>query len=54
MSQARKVAVYAFGVFILYAIITAPDRSAELVQIGFEGLSSAAKGVGEFMTELIN
>lgn len=54
MSQARKIAVYTFAVFVLYAIITQPDRSADMVKIGFEGLSGAARGVGEFMTELIN
>ena len=39
---------------MLYTIITSPDRAADLVQIGFEGISSAAQGVGEFMTELVN
>ncbi|GES30853.1 hypothetical protein OG301_20390 [Streptomyces platensis] len=40
-------------VFVLYTIITSPQRAAEMVQIGFEGISSAAQGVGEFMTQLI-
>ncbi|WP_274389094.1 hypothetical protein [Streptomyces taklimakanensis] len=40
--------------FLLYTIITSPDRSAELVGVGFEGISNAAKGVGTFMTELVN
>ena len=38
----------------LMAIITSPARAADLVQIGFEGISSAAQGVGNFMTELVN
>ncbi|MFP8907455.1 MULTISPECIES: hypothetical protein [Streptomyces] len=50
----KKVVLYILLVFILYSIITSPDRSAELVGIGFEGISSAAKGVGTFMTELVN
>ncbi|MFC8584742.1 MULTISPECIES: hypothetical protein [unclassified Streptomyces] len=54
MAQAKKVVLYAFVVFVLYTIITSPKRSADLVQVGFEGISSAAQGVGEFMTELIN
>ena len=54
MVQAKKVALYAVVVFVLYTIVTSPSRSADLVQVGFEGIASAAKGVGEFMTELIN
>ncbi|MFE0735698.1 hypothetical protein [Streptomyces sp. NPDC058855] len=54
MAQAKKIALYAIGVFVLYTIITSPERAADLVQVGFEGISSAAQGVGEFMTELIN
>ncbi|GAA3616567.1 hypothetical protein GCM10023079_02510 [Streptomyces chitinivorans] len=50
----KKVVLYILLVFILYSIITSPDRSAELVGIGFEGISSAAKGVGTFMSELVN
>ncbi|MFI9119150.1 hypothetical protein [Streptomyces bikiniensis] len=54
MAQAKKVALYAIVVFVLYTIVTSPARAADLVQVGFEGISSAAQGVGEFMTELIN
>ncbi|MCT4357239.1 MULTISPECIES: hypothetical protein [Streptomyces] len=54
MAQAKKVALYALVVFVLYTIINSPDRAADLVQVGFEGISSAAQGVGEFMTELVN
>ncbi|MEU3227461.1 hypothetical protein ABZ695_30420 [Streptomyces sp. NPDC006976] len=41
-------------VFVLYTIITSPERAADLVQVGFEGVSDAAKGVGDFMSELVN
>lgn len=54
MVQAKKIALYAIGVFVLYTIVTSPERSADLVQVGFEGIASAAQGVGQFMTELIN
>ncbi|EDY67097.1 conserved hypothetical protein [Streptomyces pristinaespiralis ATCC 25486] len=54
MVQAKKIAVYIVVVFILYTIINSPDRAADLVGVGFEGISSAAQGVGEFMTELVN
>ncbi|MER6995237.1 hypothetical protein [Streptomyces sp. NPDC000410] len=54
MVQAKKIALYIVVVFVLYTIINSPDRAADLVQVGFEGISSAAQGVGEFMTELVN
>jgi hypothetical protein len=54
MAQAKKVALYMVIVFVLYTIINSPARAADLVQVGFEGISDAAKSVGEFMTELVN
>lgn len=54
MVQTKKIALYVVVVFVLYTIITSPDKAADLVQIGFEGISSAAQGVGKFMTELVN
>ena len=53
MVQTKKIVLYVFAVFVLYTIITSPARAADLVQIGFEGISSAAQGVGDFMTELV-
>ncbi|WP_167368029.1 hypothetical protein [Streptomyces agglomeratus] len=53
MVQTKKIALYMLVVFVLYTIITSPERAADLVQIGFEGVSSAAQGVGEFMSQLI-
>ncbi|MEU2116517.1 hypothetical protein ACFWV1_01310 [Streptomyces sp. NPDC058700] len=54
MVQAKKVVLYAVSVFVLYTIVTSPERAADLVQVGFEGIAGAAQGVGQFMTELIN
>ncbi|MEE1818835.1 hypothetical protein ACWEPZ_08720 [Streptomyces sp. NPDC004288] len=54
MAQAKKIVLYAVVVFVLYTIVTSPARAADLVQVGFEGISSAAQGVGQFMTELVN
>ncbi|MDI9888721.1 hypothetical protein QMZ92_31300 [Streptomyces sp. HNM0645] len=54
MVQTKKIALYVVVVFVLYTIINSPARAAELVQVGFEGISSAAQGVGEFMTELVD
>lgn len=53
MVQAKKIALYMIVVFVLYTIINSPDRAADLVQVGFEGVSSAAEGVGDFMSELV-
>ncbi len=53
MAQARKIAMYFLIIFVLYTIITSPARAAELVQVGFQGISNAAKGIGEFMTQLV-
>ncbi|MFD3485526.1 hypothetical protein [Streptomyces sp. NPDC058665] len=53
MVQTKKIALYLVVVFVLYTIITSPERAADLVQVGFEGISDAAQGVGEFMTELV-
>lgn len=50
----KKIVVYIVIVFVLYTIINSPERAAELVQVGFEGISDAAKGVGDFMTSLVN
>jgi hypothetical protein len=52
--QAKKAVLYAVSVFVLYTIVTSPERAADLVQVGFEGIAGAAQGVGQFMTELIN
>lgn len=54
MAQAKKITLYVLVVFVLYTIITQPARAADLVQVGFQGISDAATGVGEFMTELVN
>jgi hypothetical protein len=50
----KKIVLYILIVFVLYTIITSPERAADLVQIGFEGISDAAKAVGQFMTELVS
>jgi hypothetical protein len=50
----KKIVLYIVIVFVLYTIITSPERAADLVQVGFEGISDAAKAVGQFMTELIS
>jgi hypothetical protein len=53
MAQAKKIVAYLLALFVLYTIITSPARAAQLVQLGFEGISAGAKGIGKFMTQLI-
>ncbi|MGW0551726.1 hypothetical protein [Streptomyces altiplanensis] len=53
MVQAKKITLYVVVVFVLYTIINSPERAADLVQVGFEGVSSAAQGVGDFMSQLV-
>ena len=43
--NSKRAAVYILVVFILYVIITDPAKAADYVQIGFEGISDAAKAV---------
>ncbi|MDX3531682.1 MULTISPECIES: hypothetical protein [Streptomyces] len=50
--NAKKIAVYALVVFVLYVIITDPEKAADYVQIGFEGISDAASAIGDFFTWL--
>ncbi|MFI6033864.1 hypothetical protein ACIBBD_06785 [Streptomyces sp. NPDC051315] len=50
--NAKKIAVYVLVVFVLYVIITDPAKAADYVQIGFEGISDAAKAIGDFFTWL--
>ncbi|GHB65138.1 membrane protein [Streptomyces cirratus] len=49
----KKIVMGALVVFVLFVIITQPVKAADMVQIGFQGISDAAHGIGEFMTELV-
>ncbi|MER5834521.1 hypothetical protein ABT116_27740 [Streptomyces sp. NPDC002130] len=48
--NAKKVAVYVVVVFVMYVIVTDPAKAADYVQIGFQGISDAAKALGDFAT----
>ena len=52
--QWKKIGLFAVVVFVLYVIITDPAKAADYVQIGFEGISSAAQSIGDFMTWIAN
>ncbi|MEU6895022.1 hypothetical protein ABZ934_25205 [Streptomyces sp. NPDC046557] len=49
----KKIVMGALVVFVLFVIITQPVKAADMVQIGFQGISDAAHAIGEFMTELV-
>ncbi|WP_327344821.1 hypothetical protein [Streptomyces europaeiscabiei] len=48
--KGKMIAVYVLVVFVLYVIITDPEKAADYVQIGFEGVSTAAQSIGDFFT----
>ncbi|MFI1419714.1 hypothetical protein ACH4VX_17305 [Streptomyces sp. NPDC020731] len=50
--NAKKIAIYVVVVFVLYLIITDPETAGDYVTVGFEGISDAAKAIGDFMTWL--
>ncbi|TXS41353.1 hypothetical protein EAO75_42045 [Streptomyces sp. uw30] len=52
--NSKKIAIYVLAVFVLYVIITDPAKAADYVQVGFEGISDAAKAIGDFMTWIAN
>jgi len=52
--NAKRIAIYVVAVFALYVIITDPAKAADYVQIGFEGISSAARSLGDFATWIAN
>ncbi|WP_107101129.1 hypothetical protein [Streptomyces graminilatus] len=52
--NAKKIAVYVLVVFVLYVIITDPKKAAGYVEIAFEGVSTAAGAIGDFMTWITN
>ncbi|WP_369214380.1 hypothetical protein [Streptomyces flavofungini] len=52
--QWKKLGLFVLVVFVLYVIITDPAKAADYVQIGFEGVSSAAQSIGDFMTWVAN
>ncbi|WP_026245598.1 MULTISPECIES: hypothetical protein [unclassified Streptomyces] len=50
----KKIGLFLVIVFVLYVIITDPAKAADYVQIGFEGVSTAAQAIGDFMTWVAN
>ncbi|ARX84695.1 hypothetical protein ACFWZT_04025 [Streptomyces alboflavus] len=54
MKDPKKIILFVLVVFVLYVIITDPAKAADYVQVGFEGISNAAKAIGDFMTWVAN
>ncbi|GGV39942.1 hypothetical protein AB0I84_13690 [Streptomyces spectabilis] len=54
MKDPKKLILFVLVVFVLYVIITDPAKAADYVQVGFEGISDAAKAIGDFMTWVAN
>ncbi|MET9957876.1 hypothetical protein ABZ128_02110 [Streptomyces sp. NPDC006326] len=51
--ETKKMIMGGLLVFVLFVIITQPVKAADIVKIGFQGISDAAHGIGAFMTELV-
>lgn len=54
MVHAKRIGLYVLIVFALHTIIVSPSRAADLVEVGFEAISEAAKAVGDLMTQLVS
>ncbi|EGX55129.1 small membrane protein [Streptomyces zinciresistens K42] len=52
--NAKKIVVYLLIVFVFYLIITDPEKAADYVLVGFQGISDAAMAIGDFMTWAAN
>lgn len=52
--KAKTIALFVLVVFVFYVIISDPAKAADYVQIGFEGVSSAAHSIGDFFTWIAN
>ncbi|MFF2653001.1 hypothetical protein [Streptomyces sp. NPDC058045] len=52
--QAKKIALFLLAVFVIYIIITDPAKAADYMQVAFEGISSGASSIGDFMTWVAN
>jgi hypothetical protein len=53
MAHAKRASLYILLVLALYMIIATPDRAGDLAEFVFEAISSAARGVGRFLVELV-
>ncbi|MDD9377392.1 hypothetical protein M8Z33_12120 [Streptomyces sp. ZAF1911] len=51
--ETKKLISGALVIFVIFVIITEPKKAADMVLIGFQGISDAATAIGEFMTELV-
>ncbi|MFE2282771.1 hypothetical protein ACFXDJ_01060 [Streptomyces sp. NPDC059443] len=51
--ETKKLISGALVVFVLFVIITQPTKAADIVKIGFQGISDGATAIGAFMTELV-
>ncbi|WP_172639066.1 hypothetical protein [Streptomyces tailanensis] len=52
--RGKQIALFVLVVFVFYVIITDPENAAGYVQIGFEGISTAAQSIGDFFTWIAN
>ena len=49
----KKVVTWLVVAFVVYYVIQAPERSAEIVKSAGETLGDAASSLGDFLTSLV-
>lgn len=52
MSQVKRVLLWLGIAFIVYTIISSPDKAAEMVRETFGGISQAGQSLGQFFDAL--
>ncbi len=51
--RAKKILVWLFWIFVIYAIFTSPDRAAELLRTVWEIIVNGFTSVGIFFDRLL-
>ena len=54
MPPVKKIVLWLVVIFLIYAILTAPDEAADMVNAVWDFIVSAAASIAEFFDSLIN
>jgi len=52
--KVRKIIIWVVFAFIVYAIFTSPDRSADIVHSCWQILTDGVKNMGDFFNSILN
>lgn len=53
-AQLKKVLIWGFWIFLAYAIVTSPDRAADIAKAVWAIIASGFSNLGIFFDRLIN